>query len=289
MRTITSIPEMTAAAEAGKASGKTIGFVPTMGYLHQGHLSLVRESRRTTGLTVVSIFVNPLQFGPNEDFKAYPRDPARDSGLLEQEGVDILFCPEAGEMYPPEFRTSVEVRGLQDRLCGASRPGHFQGVGTVVLKLFDIVRPDSAFFGQKDAQQVVIIKRLAADLNLPVTIEVGPIVREADGLAMSSRNTYLSPDDRRAARVLWRSLEAARQSVLGGELRTPAILERMGSVIGAEPLARVDYLAAVSPVTLEPVEQVDGAVLFALAVFIGRTRLIDNVLLGPPGHPAARS
>jgi pantoate--beta-alanine ligase len=194
--------------------------------------------------------------------------------------VDILFCPEAADMYPPGFKTFVAVRDLEDKLCGASRPGHFRGVCTVVLKLFGIVRPDFAFFGQKDAQQAVVIKRMTADLNLPVTIKVCSIVREADGLAMSSRNTYLSPEERRAALVLSRSLEAARQGFLAGERRTAILLERIGALIDKEPLARVDYLAAVSPETLEPVANVEDEVLFALAVFIGRTRLIDNTLLG---------
>lgn len=289
MRTITSIPETTAAVEAARSAGKPVGFVPTMGFLHQGHVSLVRESRLKAGLTVVSIFVNPLQFGPKEDFKEYPRDPVRDSNLLEHEGVDILFCPEAADMYPPGFKTSVEVRDLQDKLCGASRPGHFRGVCTVVLKLFDIVRPDFAFFGQKDAQQAVILKRLTADLNLQVTIEVCPIVREADGLAMSSRNIYLSPKERRAALVLSRSLEAARQGYLAGERRTTVLLERMSALIYKEPLARVDYLAAVSPETLEPAANVEDEVLFALAVFIGRTRLMDNALLGSFASPGAKN
>jgi len=288
VRTITSLPEMTAAVDAARSAGKPVGFVPTMGFLHEGHLKLVRESRREAGLTVVSIFVNPLQFGPKEDFKEYPRDPVRDANLLEQEGVDILFCPEAADMYPPGFKTFVEVRDLQDKLCGASRPGHFRGVCTVVLKLFDIVRPDFAFFGQKDAQQAVIIKHMTADLNLPVTIKVCPIVREADGLAMSSRNTHLSPEERHAALVLPRSLEAARQGYLEGERRTGVLLERMAALIKKEPLARVDDLAAVSPETLEPVANVEDEVLFALAVFIGRTRLIDNALLGSSAGPAAK-
>jgi len=288
MRTITSITEMTASVEAARRAGKLVGFVPTMGFLHQGHLSLVRESRLKAGLTVVSIFVNPLQFGPNEDFKEYPRDPARDAKLLEQEGVDILFCPEAADMYPPGFKTFVEVCDLQDKLCGASRPGHFRGVCTVLLKLFDIVLPDFAFFGQKDAQQAVIIKRMTADLNLPVTIEVCPIVREADGLAMSSRNTNLSPEERRAALVLSRSLEAVRQGFREGERRTGVLLERMEALIKKEPLARVDYLAAVSPETLEPVASVEDGVLFALAVLIGRTRLIDNTQLGPSAEPGGK-
>jgi pantoate--beta-alanine ligase len=281
MKTLTSIPKMSAAVARAKAAGRTIGFVPTMGFLHEGHLSLVRESRKKADVTVVSIFVNPLQFGPREDFRDYPRDIARDSRLLRREKIDLLFCPEADEMYPPGFQTFVEVRDLQDKLCGRSRPGHFKGVGTVVLKLLDIVRPDFAFFGQKDAQQALIIKRLAADLNLGVSIEVRPIVREPDGLALSSRNTYLGPEERRAAVVLWRSLEALRQDFLGGERRAEALISRMSGLIAQEPLARVDYLAVVRPETLEPVTLIEDETLVALAVFIGRTRLIDNIVLMP--------
>jgi pantoate--beta-alanine ligase len=281
MRTVTSIRQMSAAAARAKADGRTIGFVPTMGFLHQGHLSLVRECRKRADVTVVSIFVNPLQFGPREDFRDYPRDRARDAALLEREKVDYLFCPEAEEMYPPGFRTSVEVRDLQAKLCGCSRPGHFKGVTTVVLKLFEIVRPDIAFFGQKDAQQALIIKRMASDLNLGVRVEVRPIVREPDGLAMSSRNTYLGPEERRAALVLWRSLEAARRDFLAGERRSEALIRRMSGLISQEPLARVDYIAVVQPETLEPVDLVEGETLVALAVYVGRTRLIDNIVLKP--------
>ncbi len=280
MRTVTSLAGMSEAVALVRASGKTIGFVPTMGFLHQGHLSLVRASRRSMDVTVASIFVNPLQFGPQEDFREYPRDPARDSALLEAEGVDILFTPEAAEMYPPGFQTFVEVRDLQDKLCGRSRPGHFRGVCTVVHKLFDIVRPDAAFFGQKDAQQALIIKRFVRDLNLDVTVEVCPIVREPDGLALSSRNTYLGPDERRAATVLSRGLEAARRAYAGGERSADVLGRRIADLIAAEPLARADYIAVVDPETLDPLVRLDGPALVALAVFVGRTRLIDNIFLG---------
>lgn len=285
MKTITALAEMSAAVREVQAAGRTIGFVPTMGFLHEGHLSLVREARRVSDIVVVSIFVNPLQFGPGEDFRVYPRDIARDSRMLEPLGVDYLFCPNEGEMYPPGYRTHVEVRDLQDRLCGRSRPGHFRGVCTVVLKLFNIVRPDYAFFGQKDAQQAMIITRMAADLNLGVTIVARPIVRETDGLALSSRNTYLSAEERRAAAVLWRSLEAVRRDCSSGETDAEALIRTMQALIDREPLAKVDYLAVVRPDTLEPVSRVEGETLAALAVYFGRTRLIDNTLLRPGGWP----
>jgi len=285
MKTITALAEMSAAVREVKAAGRTIGFVPTMGFLHEGHLSLVREARRVSDIVVVSIFVNPQQFGPGEDFRVYPRDIARDSRMLEPLGVDYLFCPNEGEMYPPGYRTHVEVRDLQDRLCGRSRPEHFRGVCTVVLKLFNIVRPDCAFFGQKDAQQVLIIKRMAADLDLAVSVVARPIVRETDGLALSSRQMYLSPEERRAATVLWRCLEAVRRDCSGGEVRAEVLIQTMKDLIGREPLARVDYLAVVRPDTLEPVARVEGETLVALAVTIGRTRLIDNMLLRPDGWP----
>lgn len=281
MRTIRSLAEMTAASREARAAGRTVGLVPTMGFLHEGHLSLVRDCRRKADVTVVSIFVNPLQFGPREDFRDYPRDIARDSALLEREGVDVLFCPEAGEMYPPGYRTFVEVTGLEDKLCGRSRPGHFRGVATVVLKLFDIVQPDAAFFGQKDAQQALIIRRLAADLDLSLSVEVRPIVREPDGLAMSSRNTYLGPEERRAALVLWKGLQATRESFDRGERKAEALLEALREPVVGEPLARLDYAELVDPETLEPVARVERETLAALAVYVGRTRLIDNIILKP--------
>ncbi len=270
---------MKAAADEMKAGGRSVGFVPTMGYLHDGHLSLVRESRKRADVTVVSIFINPLQFGPQEDFRRYPRDPGRDESLLEKEGVDILFQPPDLEMYPGGYRTTVEVSGLQDKLCGRSRPGHFRGVATVVLKLFHIVRPDYAFFGQKDAQQAIIVRRMTEDLNLDVTVEALPIVREPDGLAMSSRNIYLKPEERRAALALFRSLEEARRISGGGERSTGSIRDQMLRMISREPLAKVDYVEIVDPQTLEPVDRIEGAVLVAVAVYVGSTRLIDNAIL----------
>jgi pantoate--beta-alanine ligase len=279
MKIVESVAEMRALARAWARGGKRIGFVPTMGYLHEGHLSLVRESRSRADVTVVSIFVNPTQFGPNEDFQKYPRDPEKDAAYLERGGVDCLFHPDASEIYPPGYRTYVEVHGLQDRLCGRSRPGHFRGVVTVVLKLFEIVRPDLAFFGAKDAQQVLIIRRMAADLDLDVEVVTCPLVREADGLALSSRNAYLSPEERKAALALSTGLRWAEKAVAAGERDAGRLVAGVRSVLEAEPLARIDYVEAVDTETLEPVAEVRGEVLLALAVFIGSTRLIDNVRL----------
>lgn len=274
---IETIADMKAAVEGWKAAGRTIGFVPTMGFLHEGHLSLVRAARKRSEVVVVSIFVNPAQFGPREDFARYPRDLDRDRALLEAEGADVLFHPAAAEMYPPGYRTYVEVQGLQDGLCGRSRPGHFRGVATVVLKLFNIVRPDAAFFGAKDAQQVRILEKMAADLDLGVEVVTCPIVREPDGLAMSSRNAYLNPEERRAALVLSRSLRAAKAGIRGGERDAAKVLAGIRFMIEAEPLARIDYIAAVDAAGLEPVDVLRGEVLIALAVFVGPTRLIDNL------------
>jgi pantoate--beta-alanine ligase len=283
MRTETTVAGMKGAAAELRARGRSIGLVPTMGYLHEGHLSLVRECRKRADVTVVSIFVNPLQFGPQEDFRRYPRDPERDASLLEKEGVDILFLPADGDMYPEGYRTSVEVAGLQDKLCGRLRPGHFKGVATVVLKLFNIVRPDYAFFGQKDAQQVVVLRRMAKDLNMDVEIRALPIIREPDGLAMSSRNTYLSAEERRAAIVLSRSLEEARRTFEKGERAASLIRQRLLRAIASEPLAKMDYAEVVDPSSLEPVERIEGRALVALAVSIGKTRLIDNTILDSTG------
>lgn len=276
MKVVTGIAEMKVLAANWKAAGRTVGFVPTMGYLHEGHLSLVRESKERCGVTVVSIFVNPAQFGPVEDFQRYPRDLEKDSAMLAREGVDALFVPAAEAVYPPGYKTYVEVEDLQDRLCGRSRPGHFRGVVTVVLKLFHIIRPDVAFFGAKDAQQTVIVKKMARDLDLDVEIEVCPIVREPDGLAMSSRNAYLSPDERTAARVLSRSLAEAERLIREGERDAARLVNRMKDIIAGESLARLDYAEIVEAESLEPVAQVRGDTFILVAVYIGRTRLIDN-------------
>lgn len=277
MKVITSVAGMKSLARQWKREGKSIGFVPTMGYLHEGHLSLVRESKKRTDVTVVSIFVNPAQFGPNEDFKKYPRDLEKDSAYLEQAGVDCLFYPDAAEIYPPGYRTYVEVHGLQDRLCGKSRPGHFRGVVTIILKLFDIVGPDLAFFGAKDAQQVLIIEKMAADLDLGTEVVTCPLVRGPDGLALSSRNAYLSSEEKKAALVLSRSLRWAERAISAGERDAAKVIAGIRSLIEAEPLARVDYVEAVDPLDLDSVAEIRGDVLIVLAVFVGSTRLIDNI------------
>jgi pantoate--beta-alanine ligase len=279
MKVVKSVSGMKAAVRSLKAKRLAIGFVPTMGYLHEGHLSLVRKCRKSADVSVVSIFINPLQFGPREDIRRYPRDFARDAGLLKREGVDFLFSPDDREMYPEDYRTTVEVSDLQDGLCGRSRPGHFKGVATVVLKLFNIVQPDVAFFGQKDAQQAVILRKMVEDLNLNVKIRILPIVREPDGLAMSSRNVYLNEEERRAALILSRSLAEARRMFKRGERRTGVIVARLREMIAAEPLARVDYIEIVDHKDLSPVDLIRRDALAALAVFIGRTRLIDNIIL----------
>lgn len=279
MRIITTILKMKAASEAFKSAGKTVGFVPTMGFLHEGHLSLVRESLKRCGATVVSIFVNPTQFGPKEDFTSYPRDVGRDRDILKKEGVDILFQPEAGEMYPEGYGTYVEVAGLQDRLCGRSRPGHFRGVATVVLKLFEIVKPDIAFFGRKDAQQAILLQRMVDDLNLDVKLAVMPTVRDADGLALSSRNAHLSSEERRAALILSAGLREAEKMIGRGERNAAAVISRIKEVIGAEPPARIDYMEIVDPRTLDSLEEILNDALIALAVFVGKTRLIDNLVV----------
>jgi pantoate--beta-alanine ligase len=260
-----------------------IGLVPTMGALHEGHLSLVRHARAADDVVAVSIFVNPTQFGPSEDFARYPRDPDRDLALLREVGTDLVFMPPVEEVYPQGFDTYVEVGRLTQVLEGASRPGHFRGVATVVAKLFNIVQPDRAYFGQKDAQQLAVIRRLTRDLDLPVEVVGLPTVREPDGLAMSSRNVYLSPEERKAALVLYRSLEAAQELWRSGVRDAALIRRRMNEVLAgpaAGGLARVDYVSVADSETLEELETVDGPALVSLAVRIGKTRLIDNVTLG---------
>jgi pantoate--beta-alanine ligase len=261
-----------------KLSG-TVGFVPTMGYLHEGHLALVKQARIENSAVIVSIYVNPTQFGPREDFGAYPRDLNRDLELLMEGGVDIVFVPSDDEMYSPEFSTWVDVEGVSERLEGASRLGHFRGVATVVAKLFNIVQPTKAYFGQKDAQQVIVIKRMVADLNMLIEIVVVPTVRESDGLAMSSRNIYLNPEERQAATILFRALTLARQLRLGGEKDAGRIRRQMASLIQKEPLAKIDYVSIADADTLEELDLIDHPALASLAVRIGKTRLIDNVSL----------
>jgi len=257
-----------------------VGFVATMGCLHEGHLSLVRKARAENPSVVVSIFVNPAQFGPTEDFASYPRDLPRDLALLEKEDVDIVFAPSVAEMYPPGFNCWIAVAKITDRLEGASRPGHFRGVATVVNKLFDIIQPDVAYFGQKDAQQVLVIRKMVADLNMDIKIIALPTVRESDGLAVSSRNAYLNDKERKAAPVLYRALCLARKLWERGEKDAERIRQRMWEVIEEEPLATVDYVSIADPETLEEMDGIRTPALVSLAVRIGRTRLIDNVVVG---------
>ncbi len=257
-----------------------VGLVPTMGYLHEGHLSLVRRAREESDQVVVSIFVNPTQFGPREDLSKYPRDLDRDLSLLEPLGVDLVWIPTAEIMYPPGFQTWVEVEGITQPLEGSMRPGHFRGVTTVVAKLFNAVQPHKAYFGQKDAQQAAVIRRMTRDLNFPLEIVVCPIVREPDGLAMSSRNVYLDPEQRQAATVLSRSLKAAREAYEDGERDAEKIRGKMKEVLASEPLAQVQYVSCADYDTLEELETVTGKALLSMAVFMGKTRLIDNIVLG---------
>ncbi len=281
MKTVHTIAAARARRRADREAGLRVAFVPTMGYLHEGHLALVRRARELGDAVWVSIFVNPTQFGPNEDFERYPRDLTRDARLLEAEGVDVLFAPSVEEMYPREPVVAISFSGLDRVLCGASRPGHFAGVGLVVAKLFNIVQPDVAVFGQKDAQQALLIRRLAEDLSFPVEIEVAPTVREPDGLAMSSRNTYLSPEERAAAPVLYRALRAAGEVIASGQRDPGAVEELLRTTVETEPLARVEYAVCVDAETLERPERIDGPVLLALAVRFGATRLIDNLPVDP--------
>ncbi|MDT8902765.1 pantoate--beta-alanine ligase [Anaeroselena agilis] len=280
MEIVTRVADVRALVRQARAAGKTVGLVPTMGFLHEGHLTLMRTARAEHGLVIASIFVNPLQFGPNEDYAAYPRDLERDARLAASAGVDAVFAPPVEELYPQgpaDMLTFVEVKDITERLCGARRPGHFRGVATVVAKLFNIVRPDVAYFGQKDAQQVVVVRRMAADLSMDVRIATVPIVREKDGLALSSRNVYLNPAERQAATVLSRALRLAEERLKAGQRDAAAIRREMGELIGGEPLAACDYISVCDPATLRELDTVAGPALVALAVRIGKTRLIDNL------------
>ncbi len=275
----TTIDAVRQAVRAARDRGQTVGLVPTMGALHVGHVSLLRAARAETGYVVVSIFVNPTQFGPSEDFTRYPRPIEHDLEQCAREGVDLVFLPETTTIYPLDFRTYVEVRGLQDVLEGASRPGHFRGVATVVLKLLNIVQPDVAYFGQKDAQQARIIRQMVHDLNVPVEVRARPTVREADGLALSSRNEYLTPEQRRHATALSQALREAEQLVAAGERSAAVVQQTVAARIQATPGAALDYAAVVNADNLEPLERIEGSVLVAIAVRFGTTRLIDNVLV----------
>jgi len=279
LRQIDTIAQMKTACRGLTRHGKTVGLVPTMGALHEGHLSLVRAAKMQCDAIAVSIFVNPLQFGPSEDFAKYPRTFQRDAAMLEELGVDLLFAPPVQEMYPTGAKTFVDVDDLSGKLDGGSRPGHFRGVATVVSKLFEIVRPDRAYFGQKDAAQVAVLRKMVRDLDMDVHIVVCPIVREADGLALSSRNAYLNPEQRKQGLVLSRSLQQVRAAAEAGETDAQRLIEIGTSVLRSEPGARLDYFAVVNPDTLEPIDHVVPGTLVAVAAWIGTTRLIDNLLL----------
>ncbi|MGA2745346.1 MAG: pantoate--beta-alanine ligase [Candidatus Sulfotelmatobacter sp.] len=280
MQIFTTMQEMRSASRAIRRAGGRLGFVPTMGALHEGHLSLVRAARAGADVVAASIFVNPTQFGPSEDLAKYPRSFERDCEMLEREGAQLLFAPSVEEMYPTDAVTWVTVEGLSEKLDGRSRPGHFRGVATVVAKLFHVVEPDSAFFGQKDAAQVAIVRRMVRDLNLAVEIVVCPIVREADGLAMSSRNAYLDGEQRKRALVLHHSLLRVQRLVNAGERDARRLASAGREEFAGENSVRLDYFEIVDPETLDPVEDVSGGALVAVAAFVGDTRLIDNILLG---------
>jgi len=279
MLTATPPSDLRRHVDAWRAVGERIGFVPTMGALHEGHLSLVRLAREHADRVVASVFVNPAQFGPHEDFNRYPRQPEEDAALLAGAGCDLLFLPDVATIYPPGHATFVEPAGAAEGLEGAFRPGHFRGVATVVCILFNLVRADVAVFGEKDAQQLAVVRQMVRDLHLPVEIVPGPTVREADGLAMSSRNAYLSPDERQAATVLHRALRAAEGAVSAGERCADAVRRRMNDVLTAEPLARTEYAEVVDAKTFKPVQTLQGRLVLPLAVRVGGTRLIDNLRL----------
>lgn len=282
MKVIKTIQEMKDLSSKARKAGNLIAFVPTMGYFHEGHLSLMREGRRRGDLLVVSLFVNPTQFGPNEDFQHYPRDFERDRKMAEEVGVDVLFAPEIEEMYPPDHQTLVRVEKVTRNLCGRSRPNHFQGVTTVVLMFFEIVMPHLALFGEKDYQQLITIRQMVKDLHMNVEIVGMPTIREADGLAMSSRNTYLLPEERKVACTLYRSLQRARQRLEQGIRKADSIISELREILQSEPLLRIDYIQICDADTLEEVDQIEGDVVIALAAYLGRTRLIDNLIYRIP-------
>ena len=280
MKLVKTIDEVRKTVKEWKKQGLTVGLVPTMGYLHEGHASLIDASVKNNDRTVVSDFVNPIQFGPKEDLASYPRDINHDSTLCEEHGADLLFNPEPSEMYDDMFCTHVDMDVLTKELCGLSRPTHFRGVCTVVTKLFNIVTPDNAYFGQKDAQQLAVIKRMVKDLNMDIEIHGCPIVREADGLAKSSRNTYLSADERKAALILSKTVELGKKMVSSGETDSKTITDAMKKNIETEPLAKIDYVKIVDALTMQQTEKISGSILCAMAVYIGKTRLIDNFIVG---------
>ena len=276
MRVVERINDVRSTVKEWKSQGLKVGFVPTMGYLHEGHESLIRKASEENDKVVVSIFVNPIQFGPKEDLASYPRDLKRDSEICERAGANLIFHPENEEMYFNDFSTFVDMNGLTNGLCGKSRPNHFRGVCTVVIKLFNIVAPDRAYFGEKDAQQLAVVKRMVRDLNIDVEIVGCPIVREEDGLAKSSRNTYLSEEERAAATILNKSLMLGKEEIQNGQRNSASIIKIIEDSIKSEKLARIDYVEIVDSSSLEKVEEINKSVLVAIAVFIGKTRLIDN-------------
>lgn len=278
MKVVTTVAEVREQVKAWKKEGKSVGFVPTMGYLHEGHGSLISAAKKGNDKVVVSIFVNPMQFGPTEDLESYPRDLEKDSAFCESLGADLIFHPEPSEMYHEGFSSYVDMSVLTEELCGLSRPVHFRGVCTVVNKLFNIVQPDRAYFGQKDAQQLAIIRHMVDDLNMDIEIVGCPIIREEDGLAKSSRNTYLSAEERQAALVLSKSIALGRQMVEAGETSIKAVVDAMTSFIEKEPLAKIDYVKAVDGLTMQQIDTVKKPMLVAIAVYIGKTRLIDNFI-----------
>jgi len=282
MEVIKTIKEMNEFSSQARGAGRTIAFVPTMGFFHEGHLSLMREGRRRGDLLIVSLFVNPTQFAPHEDLKNYPRNFERDRQMAEEVGTDILFAPEADEMYPPDHQTHVLVEKVTRNLCGRSRPTHFQGVATVVMMLFEIVMPHVTLFGEKDYQQLVTIRQMVRDLHMNVEVVGMPTVREPDGLAMSSRNTTLLPDERKAALSLYRSLQRAKELLQKGEERAGRILDEMNGILQSEPLVRMDYVQICDALTLQDVDRIEGDVVVALAAYLGKTRLIDNLVYRNP-------
>jgi pantoate--beta-alanine ligase len=279
MKTVDSVARMSTLVKMIKKESKSIGFVPTMGYLHEGHISLAKAAKKHTDVVVMSIFVNPAQFGPKEDLSKYPRDLKRDEELSSAAGVDILFCPSVKDIYPDGYSTYVTVERLSEVMCGASRPGHFKGVTTVVAKLFGIVKPTIAYFGQKDAQQALIIKKMVKDLNMDVEVKVMPIVRESDGLAMSSRNVYLSDTERRDAAVLYEALKHSEGLIKSGQTDPLFIKKEIEGLVAKKQSAKIDYIAIVGTKNLDQVQVIKGEVLIALAVFVGATRLIDNIIV----------
>jgi pantoate--beta-alanine ligase len=278
MEVIKTIEAMKEFSSQARRSGKTIVFVPTMGFLHEGHLTLMQEGRRRGDLLIISLFVNPTQFGPSEDFHSYPRDFERDRKMAEAVGVDVLFAPEASDMYPPGHQTIVRVEKVTQNLCGRSRPTHFQGVTTVVMMLFEIVMPHIAIFGEKDYQQLVTIQQMVKDLRMSVEVVGLPTVREADGLAMSSRNVYLLPGERKAARSLYRSLQKAKELLQKGERKADRILDEVKGILQSEPLVKIDYVQVCDAHTLQDVDRIEGDVVIAIAAYLGKTRLIDNLV-----------